>query len=317
MVNKNLLKLSGGLALSIVFSGAAIAQTTPVTSTTTTTKTEVVQNPDGTYSVIEYPVGKEVSIDLTPYSIKNATGNARVLRTADGTKIRLDLANVSGDASNFYAYAVDASGTPTFLGPVNIENGIAQTEFSTPMSQFMLVLSPTEGLTAMDSSTAVVFRSSVPTGYAVVPRGNTMNGNEARENQFATTKEVASTYSVPLLNVPTFKNKTTEISINFNGELQGLKGKAYIDPRKDGTTQIKMRFDDMKMAPKEKRFILWASSSNGEYTKLGQVINSGKRQEAEIRSETALEDFGLFVTMEEADVTVPTSKVYSVFNLSE
>ncbi len=74
-----------------------------------------------------------------------------------------------------------------------------------------------------------------------------------------------------------------------------------------------MRFDDMKMAPKEKRFVLWAASSKGEYTKLGQVINSGKRQEAEIRSETALTDFGLFVTVEEADVTAPTSKVYSVF----
>lgn len=317
MKSKNLLKLSGGLALSIVFSGAAIAQNTPATTTTTTTKTEVVQNPDGTYTVIEYPVGKEVSVTLTPNSIKDATGSARVLRTADGTKIMLDLANVSGDTKSFYAYAVDANGMPTLLGPVMIENGIAKAEFSTPMNQFMLVLSPTEGLTTMDSSTAVVFRSSVPTGYAVVPRGNTLNGKEAKEKQVASTTEVSSTYNVPMLNVPSFDNKTTEIRINFNGELQGLKGKAYIDPRKDGATQIKMRFDDMKMAPKEKRFVLWAASPDGKYTKLGQVINSGARQESEIRSETALKDFGLFVTMEETDVTNPTGKVYSVFGLSE
>lgn len=316
MKSKNLLKLSGGLALSLVFSGAAIAQNAPVT-TTTTTKTEIVQNPDGPYSVIEYPVGKEVSVSLTPYAIKDASGNARVLRTADGTKIWLDLANVTGDTSSFYAYAVDAAGTPTLLGPVMIENGAAKAEFSTPMNQFMLVLSPTEGLNAIDSSTAVVFRSNVPTGYAVVPRGDTLNGKEAKEKQVATTMEVASTYNVPLLNVPSFDNKTTEIRINFNGELQGLKGKAYIDPRKDGATQIKMRFDDMKMAPKDKRFVLWASSPDGKYTKLGQVINSGKRQESEIRSETALSDFGLFVTMEETDVTNPTGKVYSVFGLSE
>lgn len=316
MKSKNLLKLSGGLALSLVFSGAAIAQNAPVT-TTTTTKTEVVQNSDGSYSVIEYPVGKEVSVSLTPYAIKDASGNARVLRTADGTKIWLDLANVTGDTSSFYAYAVDAMGMPTLLGPVMIENGAAKAEFSTPMNQFMLVLSPTEGLSTIDSSTAVVFRSNVPTGYAIVPRGDTLNGKEAKEKQVATTAEVASTYNVPLLNVPSFDNKTTEIRINFNGELQGLKGKAYIDPRKDGATQIKMRFDDMKMAPKEKRFVLWASSPDGKYTKLGQVINSGKRQESEIRSETALKDFGLFVTMEETDVTNPTGKVYSVFSLSE
>lgn len=317
MRSKNLLKISGGLALSLFFSGAAIAQTAPVTTTTTATKTEVVQNPDGSYSVIEYPVGKEVSVSLTPYAIKDATGNARVLRTADGTKIWLDLANVASDSSSFYAYAVDAAGMPTLLGPVMIENGSAKAEFSTPMNQFMLVLSPTEGLNTIDSSTAVVFRSNIPTGYAVVPRGATLNGKEAKEKQVATTAEVVSTYNVPLLNVPSFDNKTTEIRINFNGELQGLKGKAYIDPRKDGATQIKMRFDDMKMAPKDRRFVLWASSPDGKYTKLGQVINSGKRQESEIRSETALSDFGLFVTMEETDVTNPTGKVYSVFSLSE
>ena len=48
----------------------------------------------------------------------------------------------------------------------------------------------------------------------------------------------------------------------------------------------------MKMAPKDKRFVLWASAPDGSYTKLGQVINTGKRQESEIRSETALTDFG-------------------------
>lgn len=314
MKSKNLLKLSSGLALSIVFSGAALAQTTPTTTTTTTTKTEIVQNADGTYSVIEYPVGKEVTVNLTPYSLKDATGNARVLRTADGTKIALDLTNMSGDATSYYAYAVDPSGVPTLLGPVMIENGMAKAEFSTPMNQFMIVLSPTEGLTSMDTNTVVVFRSEVPQGYAVIPRGNTMNGKEAKEKQVASTATVASTYDVPLLNVPSFDNKTTEIRIAFNGELQGLKGKAYIDPRKDGTTQVKMRFDDMKMAPKEKRFVLWASSPDGKYTKLGQVINSGERQEAEIRSETALKDFGLFVTMEDADVINPTGKTYSAFS---
>ena len=160
----------------------------------------------------------------------------------------------------------------------------------------------------------IAFRSAVPTGYAVVPVGKRIESDgDVKEEQKAVSTEVASTYSVPLLGVPAFEKGTTTVSINFNGDLAGLKGKAYIDPRKDGSTRVKMRFDDMKMAPKDKRFVLWASAADGTYTKLGQVINTGERQEAEVRSETAMKDFGLFVTMEETDVATPTSKIYSVF----
>jgi hypothetical protein len=314
MKYKNLWRLSGGLVITIAASSFALAQDTTTKTTTTTTKTEVVQNADGTYTVIEYPVGKEVMVNLTPYNLEGATGTARVMRTADGTKVYLDLANVTGDAKNYYAYAVDASGMPTLLGPVMIENGAAKTEFSTSMNQFMIVLSPNEGVTSFSGDVPVTFRSAVPTGYAVVPTAVTSSTNNNK--QVAATTEVGSTYQVPLLNVPSFGKKTTEIRIAFAGDLQGLKGKAYIDPAKKGATQVKMRFDDMKMAPKNKRFVLWASSADGKYTKLGQVVNTGERQESEIRSETAMPDFGLFVTMEETDVSQPTGKIYSTFSVT-
>ena len=253
-------------------------------------KTEVIQNPDGTYTVIEYPVGKEVIVNLMPSAtITGATGSAHVIRSADGTKVMLDLTKVPGTTSSYYAYAVDSAGTPTYLGPVMVENGMAKAEFTTPINQFMLVLSPNEGLKAIDD-TAVVFRSEVPQGYAVVPTRITSSGGT---KSVAVTDTVASTYDVPLLDVDSMNNKTTEIRIDFSGELSGLKGKAYLDPgKKSGITQVKMRFDDMKYAPKEKRFVLWASAPDGTYTKLGQVVNSGKRQESEIRSETELKDFG-------------------------
>jgi hypothetical protein len=312
MSSKNMWKLSGGLALTLSLSSFAMAQdtTTKTTTTTTATKTEVVQNADGSYSVIEYPVGKEVTVTLTPNNLQGATGTARVLRAADGTKVYLDLAGVTGDTKSYYAYAIDPKGTPTLLGPVMIENGAAKAEFSTPMNQFMLVLSPNEGITAFNSDVPVSFRSAVPTGYAVVPTAIT--STTSNNKQVAGSTEVASTYEVPLLNVPSFK-ETAEIRINFSGELAGLKGKAYIDPEKAGVRKIKMRFDDMKMAPKEKRYVLWASSPDGKFTKLGQVINTGNRQESEIRCEPAMVDFGLFVTVEDSDVAQPTSKVYSVF----
>jgi len=314
MKNKNILKFSGGLILSIAFSSFAAAQdTTPkTTTTTTTTKTEVVQNADGSYTVIEYPVGKEVTVELTPLSMAGAKGMARVMRMADGTKVYVDVSGVSGDAKSFYAYAVDPSGVPTFLGPVMVENGLAKAEFTTPMNQFMLVLSPNEGLTAFDQTTPVVFRSTVPKGYAVVanrPSSPVM----ADDKQVAGSQAVSSTYDVPLLGVSGFEKGETEIRIKFSGELEGLKGKAYVDNSKQGVTKIKMRFDDMKLAPKQKRYVLWAVSPTKEYTKIGQIINTGGRQESEIRGETALADFGLFVTLEDKDVLQPTGTVYAPF----
>ncbi len=314
MSSKNLLRLSGGLALSVAFSSFAMAQDAKTTTTTTTTQTAVVQNADGSYTVIEYPVDKEVTVQLTPYNLQGANGTARVMRSANGTKVWMDLTGVTGDAKSYYAYAVDSKGMPTLLGPVMIENGIGKAEFSTPMNQFMIVLSPTEGVSSFSSDVPVTFRSAVPTGYAVVPVATTSNGGG---KQVATTTEVASTYEVPLLNVARFdRDKDREIRINFTGDLSGLKGKAYLTPTKDGVTKIKMRFDEMKSAPTNARFILWASSADGKYTKLGQVINNGKREESEIRSETALTDFGLFVTVEESDVERPTSRIYAPFSVT-
>lgn len=281
------------------------------TVTTTTKKTEVVQNPDGTYSVIEYPVNKEVVVNLAPgTTVSGSRGTARIMRSADGTKVALDLSGLPGATSSVYAYAVDPTGRPTLLGPVTVTNGIGRAEFTTPMNQFMLVLSPTESMTTYDPTT-VFYRSELPKGFAIVPRVQTDTLKAV-----ATAESVGSAYDVPLLGVPKMGGKTTEVRVKFSGELQGLDGKAYLKPE-GGKTSIKMRFSDMRKVPENKRFILWASSPDGKYTKLGQVINTAARDEAEIRSETALADFGLFLTMEDVDVNNPTSRVYSVFSLPE
>jgi hypothetical protein len=310
---KNLKKLSLGLLFATALTGSAFGQTTTTTTTETSVK-KVVQNADGSYTVIEYPVGKEVMVDLMPTNkTMTARGMARVLRSSDGTTVNLDLNGL--DASNYYVYAVDPMGKTTFLGPVVGENGTAKTSFTTPLNQFMLVLSPTEGLTTVANDTAVVFRSAVPKGYAVV--GNSPTAPTGTEKQVAGSQTVTSTYNVPLLGIAGLEKGETEIRINFSGELQGLKGKAYVDSSKEGVTKIKMRFDDLKMAPKEKRYVLWAVSPETTYTKIGQIINTGKRQEAEIRGETALKDFGLFVTVEDTDVTQPTSTIYSPFSIGK
>jgi len=61
---------------------------------------------------------------------------------------------------------------------------------------------------------------------------------------------------------------------------------------------------------------LWTYSPDGKYSKLGQIINTGRRDDTTIQSETALADFGLFVTVEDGEVEGPTSHVYQAFTVS-
>lgn len=310
MAKKTLFTIGGTLFIATALSGVSVAQQTTKT-VTTVSKKEIVQNTDGSYTVIEYPVGKEVMVELMPTSgTMTSRGMAHIMRMGDQTSVNLDVSGL--DNANYYVYAVDPAGQATFLGPLTAQNGMGKSSFNTPLDKFMLVLSPNEGLTAIGSDTPVTFRSSVPKGYAVVQNRATVPTGD--DKQVATSRAVSSTYNVPTLGIPSFEKGETEIRINFAGELQGLKGKAYIDNSNMDVTKIKMRFDDMKMAPKDVRFVLWASSPEGEYTKLGQVVNNGNRQESEIRSETALKDFGLFVTVENKDVTQPTGTVYSTFS---
>ena len=296
-----------GLAamLSLGLLGSALGQDVTVK------KTEVVQNADGSYTVIEYPVGKEVSINLTPVAtVTGSKGIAKVMRAADGTKVWVDLNGVPTSTTAMYAYAVDATGIPTLLGPITVEGGVAKAEFTTPMNQFMLVLSPTEGLTAIDASTPIFYRSALPSGFAVVPRR--VSENRVVAVAPSVIAREGFTYNVPMLNVGTFGDSEREVKMKFGGELDGLEGKAYIKRRK-GATKVRMHFDDMNKVPKNKRFTLWTHSPDGQYSKLGSVINSGKRDEAAIKGETTLTDFGLFITAEDADVAVPTSRIYTVF----
>jgi len=296
-----LLLSAGAIALAFCV-GSAAAQVA-------TTK-KVVVNPDGSYSVIEYPVGKEVNLSLVPAGTIAGKGVVRVTRSAEGTHLVFNMTGIPTDVTNYYAYAVDPTGAATMLGPITFTNGVGTADFTTPINQFMVILSPTEGLTTFDQSTPVIFRSDVPSGYTVVPRRVAGDSKAV-----AVPTAGASAYDVPVLNVPSFGEKTRELKIKFAGELTGLEGKASLTRKKGAATKVTMHFDDMNKVPKGKIFTLWASSPDGQYTRLGSVINSGKKDEAEIKSETTLDDFGLFMTVEDAAVTVPTSRIYSTFTV--
>jgi hypothetical protein len=298
-MSRRLLSFAGAAALVFAAAGAAFAQDqqpTQTTTTTTQTTTQAVQNPDGSWTVVQYPTGKEVVVDLTPgTTFVNAHGRAKIVRMADGTKIALDLSGLPADATAMNLYAVDPFGKVTMLGPVTISNGVATQTFTTPMDKFMLVLSPEANLTSYAPDTAYAFRSAVPAGYAVVPLTSA-----AGEKVAATSTAGATTaFTAPMLGIPSFhRGSDTEVKVRLAGALTGSRVNFNIEPRKDGPTVVVARFHELKESPAGQVYVLWAVSPDNKYTKLGQVVNTGQRNEAEIKSETTLQDFGLIVTLQ-------------------
>jgi hypothetical protein len=339
-MNKRLLKLTGGFAMTCALAVPAFAQDPspqnpqnpaqptqstqpaqqpqtqqPTQTTVTTQTTKAVQNPDGSWTVIEYPADKEVTVNFTPgANLSGAQGRARVMRTGNQTTINLDLSGLPASATSLNLYAVDPMGMTTLLGPVNIASGAATQTFTTPLNKFMLVLSQEGNLTSISPSTNIAFRSAVPQGFAVVPmsssgdRGNAAVGERVSA---AATPVPSTAYAAPMLGIPNWRQGTdTHMKVNFAGELTGSRANVFIEPRKDGATTIKMRFHELKDAPGGKRYVVWAIGPDNSLHRLAQVVNTGQRNEAQVQTETDLKDFGLFITTEDtADVTQPKGAV--------
>ena len=314
-MSKRLLSLAGSAALTLASAAATLAQNTQNQApsvTVTTQTTQAVQNPDGTWTVIEYPSGREVVVDLTPgMNITGATGRARVHRMSDHTMIHLDLSGLS-NVDGLNLYAVDPQGRATLLGPVSVNNGTAAQDFHTPLNRFMLVLSPEGNLTSFAPSTPVLFRSAVPQGFAVAPtmsRDREGGAPVGEKVSAVSTSGTTSAYSVPMLNIPGMaRGQDTEVKVNLAGALTGSRVNIKLTPRKDGPTTVVARFHELKESPAGKVFVLWAVSPENKFVKLGQIVNPGTRNEAEIKSETALRDFGLLVTLED-EVSAPAGAV--------
>jgi len=273
---------------------------TTAVATTAPNSTEVVQNSDGTYSVIEYPVGKETLVTLDPVNITGAKGVATILRDDNGTRIKLNLTGVPNDLTGLTLYAVDPGGVVTALGPIAVTNGVGTFASTTPLNRFMLFASPEAALTTYDPNTKIFFRSSVPSGFAVVP--HTMNPVGETVGATTTTGVTpASVYTVPMLNIPAYKKgDDTKLKVDFSGVMSGARANVFIEPHKNGKeTEVRMRFHELKQAPTGKVYLLWAVSPDNQFFKLGEIVNVKGRNEAEIKANTTLSDFGLLVTMED------------------
>ena len=309
-MSKSLIGVLGATVLLLSLTVVAVSQV----QTTTVTKTQAVQNPDGTYTIVEYPVGKETIVTLNPIGITGATGKATILRSADGTTIKLNLNSLPTDLTALNVYAVDPTGAVSLLGPVEISNGIGAFTTTTPMSKFMLIASPEGALTAYDPNTKIFFRSAVPAGLTVIPFaaaaavavGPTVAGAAVGTTVAAVTP--TGDYIAPMLGIATFKKgDDTKLKVDFSGTMEGARANIFIEPHKNGKmTEVRMRFHELKEAPKGTAYILWAVSPTGEFQKLGQIVNVKGRNEAEIKSETAFDDFGLLLTTEDVAATTGT-----------
>ncbi|HEV2714609.1 MAG TPA: hypothetical protein VGU64_05050, partial [Terriglobales bacterium] len=173
-MSKSLTAVLGATLLIVSLAVVAVSQV----QTTTVTKTQAIQNPDGTYTIVEYPVGKETIVTLNPIGITGATGQATILRAADGTTIKVNVMSLPADLTALNLYAVDPTGAVNLLGPVEITNGVGTFTTTVPLSKFMLFASPEAALTAYDANTKIFFRSAVPTGLTVIPLGGAAVGEQ-------------------------------------------------------------------------------------------------------------------------------------------
>lgn len=288
-MSKHLFSFAGGITLACLTAALALAQ---------------VQK--SAWTVIEYPLDREVIVELTPTdAMPEAKGTAKVTRGSEQTAIQVEISGLTGEKTSYILYAVDHTGKVTSLGTVSISEGAGTLSGKTSLHKFMLMLSPEADLTAFDAEMRVVLRSAVPSGFEAVPQtgtGEAERAEAAEKPPAETAPSAAHAYDAPMLGVSDLKRGAeTTVRVDFTGELQGLRANAFLKPRKDGTTQISLRFYNLKQAPSGARYVLWSVSPDNNYERLGAVMTTGKRNEGKIETRTSLKDFGLFLTTENED----------------
>src|SRR5262249_40185064 len=80
----------------------------------------------------------------------------------------------------------------------------------------------------------------------------------------------------------------------------------FIEPnKKTNATEVRMVLHDLKEAPKNTAYYLWAVSPDNQFQNLGQIVNVKGRKEAEIKSDGTFPPFGLLLTSEPLVATTP------------
>lgn len=270
---------------------------------------------DNAWTVIEYPDGQEVVVELLPATSTDAKGTARVKRRGNEVSIHLEVNGLTGDGSTHQVYLVDSLGNATILGTLTPTDGSGTLDATSALQKFMIVISPDVDLTTIASETKVTLRSTVPRGFNVVametPAESVSTEPTTTNSETETPVAESPEYDVPLLGVGSLRPGTSmNVRASFAGGFEGTRASIAVKPQKNGPTQIKMRLTNVKQPPEGMQYLLWEITPDNSYSLLGR-LTPGKRNETKIDATTASSDFGLFITTESAEAN-PTSPTGSL-----
>jgi hypothetical protein len=302
----------GGLALLIAFTVTAQAQDTATSSQST------AQSTSDQWTGVEYPVGHEVVVELTPTTASTAPApQVKVMHTANGTVISVDPASFAGTSGNLNLYVVDPSGKATMVGAIKADSTAPQT-FNTSMDKFMIVASPDPNLTDYTPDTNVAYKSSVPQGLAVIPMSRKGRGPTSPKGE-KVAGVAAPSNTVAMLGVPTLpQKKESEVKVAFPDTAPVPRANIFVTPnyRDTGTTRVKAKLHDLSAVPTDAFLTLWAVSPDGKFWRIGSTQNKGDPNVAEIDSDklntnVPFKDFGMLLTVEPTNTaTTPSGKVF-------
>ncbi len=118
------------------------------------------------WTVIEYPDGCDVVVDLIPHSlIPGAKGFARIKRSGGEITIAVSVTGLFGDRESYSLYSVAPTGKVTALGVMLLKDGNGSIETTTNIHQFMLLLSPENKLTSLWLDMPIILQRTIPEGF--------------------------------------------------------------------------------------------------------------------------------------------------------
>src|SRR5436853_7389945 len=110
--------------LIIVFGAAMLILSLALISDGQVRRVTTIQKPDGTYTIVEYPIGRETVVTLSPIGLAAARGRSTILRDPSGTAIRRSLTSLPRSLTALNVYAGGPTGTLPSRGLVDDFEGI-------------------------------------------------------------------------------------------------------------------------------------------------------------------------------------------------